>query len=204
MATNAPIFEPYNNSLDLGVANDYRYPNPSNLNQLIDIKLSNGTDGYSLTGHNGSASATCTAVDGATNSWFTDNFFYLTSNSTAALNITVAQCPSPQNGSTRLTVDPTRNNTDFPGYLPILGIPLSRATQINGNQDQVDFNNFLFANQFGATPATQNTRIRYYATAYNEIVNMTTGVGSRWSYEISSSASPINNQGQAWCTVEAE
>lgn len=204
MTTTAPIFEPYNNSLDLGVANDYRYPNPSNLNQLIDIKISNGTDGYSLTGMNGNATATCAAADGSTDTWFANNFFYLTSSSTAGQSITAAQCPSPVNGSTRLTVDPTRNNTDFPGYLPILGIPLSRATQINGNQDQVDFNNFLFSNQFGATPATQNTRIRYYANSFNEIMNMTTGVGSRWSFEISSSATPINNFGQAWCAVEAE
>lgn len=204
MGSNSPVFEPFNNSLDLGVANDYRYPNPSNTNQLIDIKFSNGTDGYSLSGHNGSASATCTALDGSQETWFTDNFFYLTSTSTAGINITQAYCPSPVNNSTRLTLDPQRNNADFPGYLPILGLPLSRATQINGNQDQVDFNNFLFSNQFGATPATQNTRVRFYATAYNEVVNMTSGVGSRWSFEISSSDSDINNQGQAWCAVEAE
>lgn len=200
MTTNPPVFVPISNNLDFGVFYDYTYNNSSST-----IEFSNANTGYSNTGFNGNDRRTCTsAVTGVSISWFTNNFFYLTGNLTAMADPTT--CASDASGSTAsLSIQPQKNQSSFGGYLPVLGLPLSiYAAALNTAQSVVDFASFLFGNQFSESPDKRQSYGRFfYDTATTGTVNMSTGIGGRWSYELSKSDT-VNNGGTAWCAVEAE
>lgn len=201
MNSTSPVFESVSNPLDLGVAYDYKYNNGAN-----SIQFSNTTSGYSSVGINGNESITCTDTDNSNSqTWYRNNFFYLTSTTT---NSTVISCATPNgaNSSAYLATIAQKSETDFSGFLPILGLPLSNAKNINSDQDQMDFSGFLYGNQFAQSSSSRRTYARFLAStnaAGNTVVNMSTGTGGRWSYEISESGS-INNAGSAWCAQEAE
>lgn len=195
LSSNPPIFIPTSNPLDFGVSYDYRYNLGAN-----SIQFSTDTQGYSFAGKTGSRSLTCTdPVNDITHHWFADNFYYLLNVDRAEQTVTCAAASSSLN-----FID-SRSETSFPGYLPILGIPLSNATNLNPLQDQVSFSSFLYGSNFAATPTSRQTYARFYASdnSGNRVVNMSSGFGSRWSFEISQS-SEFNNAGSVWCARELE
>ncbi len=199
--TNPPVFVPISNNLDFGVYYDYTYNQGSSA-----IEFSNASTGYSATGYNGSHNLSCTdATTGVVGISFTNNFFYLTNLLTVLTDTT--SCASNASGSlASLIKQPQRNQSTFSGYLPILGIPLtSYASGLNVAQSQVDYASFLYSNQFARTPSSLQSYGRFYSISTNgtTTVNMSSGVGGRWSYELSESGT-LNNGGSAWCAVEAE
>jgi hypothetical protein len=96
----------------------------------------------------------------------------------------------------RVTSNASRSAISFSFlvFLPILGLPLSNAKNINSDQQQVDFASFLGGNQFGESPSDKKTYGRFYSAdrTGNKIINMSTGFGGRWSYELSESGT-LNN-----------
>ena len=198
-STNPPIYQPVSNSVDYGVYYDYTYNNGSTT-----ILFANDNSGYTATGYNGSSTLTCSDnVVGYSQSYFTNNYYYLSSGFNALATAPACSSSGARTFAT-LAWQPQRNQTVFTGYLPILGLPLTQyATALNSTQQQVNFSSFLFGNEFASSSSNLQAYGRFYSVSTSPVtVYMSSGYGSRWSFEISES-NGLNSGGLAWCAVEA-
>jgi len=200
-------FTPISNSLDLGVIHDYEY-NGSNIATF-------GSSGshYSYVGANRSQSKLCCTKLSTDNyncgSYFTNNYFYLNlSPAPSRLGECSSEPSTPvDDGGLGRINTPRQNYTTLPGYMPVLGIPVT-SVAMGPNAIYPSLSSFL-GKELNSPSTDDYTYVRSFVADPNPIsgnpkmINMSTGVGSRWSYELSETPD-INSGSSVLCAVEAE
>lgn len=200
-------FTPISNTLDLGVIHDYEY-NGANIATF-------GSSGshYSFVGTNRSQSRLCCSeispgqFDCAT--YFTNNYFYLNLSPLASKLGECASTPtSPvDDGGLGRINTPRQSYSSLPGFMPVLGIPVTQAA-MGPNAVYPSLSSFL-GKELNSPSSADYTYVRAFVADPNPIsgtskmINMSTGAGSRWSYELSETPE-INSGASVLCAVEAE
>jgi hypothetical protein len=196
------LFRPVSNNLDLGVIHDYE--------SYGSALASFGSDAgsvYTQVGKSRSLHYVCYASSEAFGrNLFTDNYYYLNLNKNLG-NINSCKDTTKDSGPYVSPVPPQKSFDEIPGFLPVMGIPLTNYALGNGQQS-VMFSSFL-GKEFNQNPTENLTYVRSYVqdsnpiNGVNKAINMTTGIGSRWSFELSETPE-INSGASVLCGVEAE